>query len=471
MPGFFVLILLACVSMLRAADCASCHREIVARFAATAMANSSGPVVASSEASGAFFHAPSATTYQVRKEGDRLDLSWPGGKVALDLYIGSRRMGRSYAWQENGFFYEAPAGYYATRRAWDVAPGYESDPQPDLARPLTADCLFCHAGGARIARGTASRIENWRELHGVTCERCHGDGEAHAAHPTRANIVNPARLETGRRDAVCEQCHLAGEARVRRAGRELERFQPGESLSDYLAVYLASADSRGVSVNGHAEGLARSRCRQSNSRLWCGTCHDPHGAPVSSFREKCLTCHQAADCPSPDRDRSDCVACHMPKSRAYDGGHTTFTDHSIPRRPSGRNQRPQAPDDLAAYYGGTNPRNLGLAWFQAAEKHRDERLYSRAWPLLREAALNGPADPVLDTHLAYLLDRNGRSEQAEHFYRRALEKDPANATALANLGDLLFRRGLKNEAAALWKKALDVNPYQPALRRALASIR
>jgi len=461
-------LLLAAVLPAGAAVCGSCHPEITASYAQTAMARSSGPVDADAELPGEFTHAASSTRYRIVADHGTLELHWPGGRVELDLYIGSRLRGRSYAWQEAGFFYEVPAGYYTARRAWDSAPGYEHDRRLDLDRPLTADCLFCHAGNVRLAPQTVNRILNWREVRGVPCERCHGDGAAHAAHPRRDNIVNPARLAPPLRDAVCEQCHLAGEARVRRPGRQLENFRPGEPLADYLAVYLAGGDARGVSVNGHAEALARSRCRQSGPGLWCGTCHDPH-RPVAAagYREKCLACHAARDCPSPARDQQDCVLCHMPKSRAYDGGHTTFTDHSIPRRPREPAVRPGAPTVLVPYYGSSTPRDLGLAWFQVAEKYAEESLYAKAWPPLREALAGGSADAELYVHAAYLLERDGRGAQAEALYRRALEMEPANPAALANLGFLVSRRGLQKEAAEYWERALHANPRQPAVRRAL----
>ena len=130
-------------------------------------------------------------------------------------------MGRSYAYSENGYLYQAPVGYYSNRRAWDMAPGYESDLHPDLDRPITPDCLFCHTSGARADPGTLNRISGWADLRGIACERCHGDGTRHAAGPKPGNIVNPAKLEWTARNAVCEQCHLSGAARIVLPGNRL----------------------------------------------------------------------------------------------------------------------------------------------------------------------------------------------------------------------------------------------------------
>src|SRR5439155_7993378 len=99
--------------------------------------------------------------------------------------------------------------------------------------------------------------------------------------------------------------------------------------------------TKGIKVIGHFEKLWTSACKKaSGDRLWCGTCHDPHSLPSETlpleyYRQKCLFCHQNSDCKSEARLRAlssnDCIACHMPKNRALDGGHSSFTDHSIPR--------------------------------------------------------------------------------------------------------------------------------------------
>ncbi|HYM09550.1 MAG TPA: tetratricopeptide repeat protein [Bryobacterales bacterium] len=452
--------------------CANCHPEIVARYLRTPMANTSGKVAASEEFAGRFYHAASRTTFEIAPvQAGGLELRAGHERVRLDFFIGSRRMGRSYAFLDNGYLYQAPVGYYATRRGWDMAPGYQDDIRPDFDRPITAECLYCHASGVRVEVGTLNRVANWSGLHGVTCERCHGDGEAHAAHPERRNIVNPARLPPPLRQAVCEQCHLSGEARLLLPGKTLEDFRPGEKLSDYLAVYVAAGAPRGVRVNSHAEALARSRCRRESRTLWCGTCHDPHRAAVG-FRDKCLGCHAQRQCPSPQRDAGDCTRCHMPKARAYDGGHTTFTDHSIPRRPAEAPAQPGPPAELAAYFTDAGPpglaaRNLGLAYAQAGAKYGRPAWLEKAWPLLRQAAQSKPRDAALYAQMAVLLQADGRIEQAVDFYRLSLQIGPNQDAVLVNLAGLLYRQGKKQEARDLWRRALALNPRQPAAQEAL----
>jgi len=444
------------------AACGDCHPQIAARWAESSMAWSSGMTNPVSEPAGEFFNESSRTRFEIRRADGALELLWPGHKRSLDFYIGSRRMGRSYGFIEDGYLYQAPVGYYTLRRAWGMAPGYEHDSITDVNRPVTAECLFCHATGMTPARGTLNRFEDLSGLRGIACERCHGEGSEHAAHPRADNIVNPARLTGSRRDSVCEQCHLSGEVRLQVAGRKLSEFRPGEDLADYLAVFVA-APAAGVRVNSHAEALARSRCRQaSGGRLWCGTCHDPHGSAVTDYNRVCATCHEPRQCPvaRTSAKKSDCVGCHMPKSRAIDGGHTVFTDHSIPRH-AGTQQQLMA--ELQPYFTGSrqsgSARNLGLAYAEAGRRLDRADWLKKAWPLLRQSAIDGQGDPSLYTEIARFLDAAGKRDEAIRYYRLALESDGTQFDALVNLARLLDQKGERPEAAGLRERAAEACPH------------
>src|SRR5262249_46529091 len=148
----------------------------------------------------------------------------------------------------------------------------------------------------------------------------------------------------------------------------------------------------------------------------------------------------------------DCVQCHMPKFESASGGHTTWTDHSIPRH-AGR-MRPSQSRELRAYYAGTDtPRNLGLAYAERKE-------FERAWPLLRAAAETQPHDPALYTHIGMLLEADGRAAQAADLYQRSLDLDPDQYTAVARLAKLLARQGKRKEAAVLERRAKVLLPRQ-----------
>src|SRR5215467_11870238 len=92
--------LLAVVPMM---VCGQCHPEIVARFTKTPMAITSGLVEPSSEPVGGFFHKASGAHFEIVKSGNRLEVDWNGNHQPLDFFIGSRRMGRSYGFAEDGY--------------------------------------------------------------------------------------------------------------------------------------------------------------------------------------------------------------------------------------------------------------------------------------------------------------------------------------------------------------------------------
>jgi hypothetical protein len=403
--------------------CVDCHKDLVERYARTPMANTSGRVRAADESPG-----KARGEFTITRD---LRLIWSGGQVELTFFIGSRRMGRSFAFEYQSHLYQAPVGYYANRHSWDLAPGYERDPKPDLTRPITADCLFCHANRATLESGTLNR---YREIQpGIQCARCHGDSNDHA------KLVNPAKLPGRLRDSVCEQCHLSGELRVAQPGKRAEDFRAGEDLSEFIEVF--TGDAKGVAVNGHAGALASSRCKQvSGDKLWCGMCHNPHRA-ASDYAAVCRSCHTSP------HNSEDCVPCHMPKAKAYDGGHTVFTDHSISTH---------APRKLASYFGRQpSPRNLGLAYVKLATEQRNPEYLEKAWPLLREAAAGQPRDPALYYAIANLLSAAGRKQQAIEYYRRSLAQDPLQPDALRKLAALVEPAA---EARELREKALRILP-------------
>ncbi len=386
------------------------------------MANSSGVVRAGTEPigrTGSFTVTPEAK------------LEWPGGSLLLSLFVGSRRMGRSYGFEHDGHLYQAPVGYYANRGVFDLAPGYERDKKPDFTRPIGLECLSCHATRTELEPGQLNRYR--AIVHGIGCERCHGDASEHDG------LIRPSKLAPRLRDSVCEQCHLAGSVRLERAGKRMRDFRPGQDVGQYIEVFVGATPA-GVRVNGHSEALAASRCKQaSGDRLWCGTCHDPHR--ITDFNAVCQTCHS-----KPHRT-GDCTGCHMPKARANDGGHAVFTDHSI----GGKRDAGSA---LRSYFGRKPlPRDLGLAYVELATRSRDATLIEKAWPLLRGAPQRG--DPPLLNALAAILAADGRREQAAAALRMSIEADPVQPDALRRLSALVESPA---EARSLRSKAERILP-------------
>jgi hypothetical protein len=381
---------------------------------------------------------------------DGRELIFEGGSLSIDYFVGSNSAGRSFLHEKDGYLFELPVTWYAQKQLWDSSPGYETDREIRLNRAVEPGCLNCHSSRVRPVLGTVNRYGDppFRE-NGVSCERCHGPGSEHARAPSENRMVDPATLEPERRDAVCGQCHLTGEARIERPGRRIAEFQAGDRLSDYATWFVYSAGRSDLKVTSHVEKLAASACqRVSGDKLWCGSCHDPHGN-ANKTQAACLGCHESAHLGDTKRRDESCASCHMPRSATVDAGHNVMTDHSIPRSPhvkadSSSLSASAGGGDLKAFLGVADDRALGLAYAERGDPRAREHLL-RAEP--RDA-------PVL-LRLAVLEKDPGR---AADLYRAVLKTNPGDTSALVNLGVLEGAAGNLKEAAALWDRALAANP-------------
>ena len=182
--------------------------------------------------------------------------------------IGNGIKGRTYAVQVGHYLLESPLSWYAGS-GWDVSPGFESLPLLDFDRPITANCLFCHAGRVKFDDADGRRLDvsgDGGRVQAITCERCHGDGAAHARRPSSRNIVNPAALSGAARDSVCEQCHLEGETRILNPGKSLDDYRPGEPLEQTLVTYLFRARERGEACGFAGRGTCGEQMRARQRR-------------------------------------------------------------------------------------------------------------------------------------------------------------------------------------------------------------
>lgn len=388
--------------------------------------------------------------------------------------IGSGKHGRSYAHQINDALFQSPLSWYSARKDWDLSPGYQDDLQLNFFRPISADCLFCHSQGARPVKGTLNRyLDPPFESPTIGCTRCHGDPAMHLSQPERQNIVNPARLEQDRRDAICEQCHLSGVARIPNPGKDFSDFRPGMQLEEVFTVYVRDSpgDPNGLKVVSHSEQMARSRCfLESGRKMWCGTCHDPHREPEDKavwYRQKCVACHDNATSAQHEKQKgTDCANCHMPEVQSYDGGHTAFHDHWIRRK-----QVEPKPDSRTRLRAWREPdqsvrnRNLGLAYISVGS-NSDSRLLGEGLRLLPAA----PSDGAVETARGFAFLRSGNIPQAVVSFRRAWAEKPQDSTRCLNLAAALLAAGNYAEAKEKAQRAIALEPLLEDAYALLAEI-
>jgi hypothetical protein len=198
-------------------------------------------------------------------------------------------------------FTELRLSYYPPTREWNFTPG--QGPANPLGVLLgqtyspvgAAACFGCHS---TVLVGGDAGLELGKSVLNVGCESCHGPGRAHVESATRGGgpLVRPAHPEGSDQMKVCGACH-----RTPTVG------EPNAMMESQLARFAGPA-------------LMRSRCYlESDGRLTCTTCHDPHRPASRSaafYDAKCGSCHQPpTGNPCTAGRRADCVSCHMPRQK------------------------------------------------------------------------------------------------------------------------------------------------------------
>lgn len=177
-------------------SCKTCHPRIYDRWKATRMAN----VVRDPNVD------PSAILPDLSKPDPLVTFT----KDDIAFVYGSR-------WKQR-YFKKIGDDYFVLPAQWDIgnqiwrpysvkngtdwwAPLY---PRDNLKRPTGPLCDGCHSVHYNIQTKTGTE---WN----VGCERCHGPGSEHVAHPSSINIINPARLDYVQANDTCIQCHSQGQ--------------------------------------------------------------------------------------------------------------------------------------------------------------------------------------------------------------------------------------------------------------------
>ena len=459
--------------------CAPCHRELYERYRKTPMANASGPAIDGAIPAD-FRHAASGVHYRLFTEGRTVWMSYErdgsvnpiNGRQELLFYIGSGKRGRTFLFERDGYWFEAPINWYAKKRQWDMAPNHLSDREMPLTMPVDPGCLHCHA--SRVASSLPDARNHYAgapfAVGGITCEECHGEASAHVTSQGKVAMLKLDALEPVRRDSVCLNCHLEGETAVDRFGKKTEDFRPGDNLFDYADFFVyRSEKGSGGRATSQFEALLESQCRKkSGERLTCTSCHDPHGSPSPEqrtmyYRQRCLQCHSEPTLVKHHPEDLDCTACHMARSASTDIAHEQVTDHLIRKRIPERSPA-SGESGLLEAVGSSPPgdRELGLAYADMAVRG-DREATGRALTLLRreEKEAGGAAgDPELHSRLGFLEQVTGHPDTAADEYEQAIRANPYDSTALGDLGLIRATRHEYAAAERLWKAAFNHNPVQ-----------
>lgn len=474
--------------------CAGCHREKAASFQHVGMAQSfyrprADNLIETFDGK-PFFHAKSKQYMVItNRDGHLTFRRWqlgPDGKplheleLPVEWILGSGHHARTYIYRlPDGELYQLPLAWYTQTKSWGMAPGYDRANHEGVTRRIRHECLFCHNAYPEIVADSNSY---WRaqtfpaELpEGIGCQRCHGPGAAHVRAVMTAKVdeihsstVDPSRLAPQRRNDVCYECHMQPSVILpgqRRYGRDLYSFRPGDALSDYV-VRLDITDrsmprSERFEINHHPYRLEQSRCfRESNGKLSCLTCHDPHrkvsdDERAAHYRHACLGCHADVKHEPALAADADCTTCHMPKRRTQDVVHVVMTDHLIRRHPGGPEltapleEREPAVDDVEA----SDPLIKAAAIVRATAGASATAVRNLQQAI--EQAHPTENEPYLDLAMGLLRQRDDAA------LIKLLESRPKTPQTLEWLGLALAHTGLKDEGIASLKKAIELDATRP----------
>jgi predicted CXXCH cytochrome family protein len=301
--------------------CAGCHKAIAATQLQTAMAltwQGTTPRQVRPDSQETQTEGPNpAINYFIRRTDKALsfEVRMPGQmplQFPIEVTMGGLRHGTSFLARVADLdglplarapLVETRYLHYAPRNHLELSPGFPKDKpttyETAIGRVLTPHfeekCLACHGAPASLG----SHLES-----GVTCESCHGAGQAHLkALASKSNdkaILNPGKLPIAEQMKPCSRCH-AGFSNV------------VDPMPDDLLI------------SDQVRALSNSECwRQSAGQITCVNCHNPHqdlprGAVVAKSEKTCVSCHSESGenhralCPV-SRARG-CVGCHMPDSK------------------------------------------------------------------------------------------------------------------------------------------------------------
>jgi len=251
-------------------------------------------------------------------------------------------------WKQR-YFRKVGDDYYPLGAQWDVAhkvwrPYHVAKgtdwwtrfyPDANSARLTGPLCDGCHSVNYNIQ---TKAVTEWN----VGCEKCHGPGAEHVRRPSRANIVNPARLDYIQANDVCIQCHSQGQPLTNPIAGKYYDWPVGFHVGLDLRNFWKLEEHRlGETTFTHfPDGTAHKNRMQGNDfvtsvmyarGVTCFSCHDVHGTGNNADVLKpasvvCLQCHGPLSPNGPHTPTieahthhraggagNECTGCHMPK--------------------------------------------------------------------------------------------------------------------------------------------------------------
>lgn len=295
---------------LSAAECVTCHLAESKLHTRTRMAHAMMPALDSGFAqnlSGRVLRESGsgyAFTYQRVPQGLEVTASRAGDKAQglIEWVLGAGAQGQTPLVRTSDAVLESRVSYFPALHQYGITIGQDggasANARAALGRKQNSHeleaCIGCHA--------TAITQNLEPVVLGVQCARCHVGAEEHARDSGKLPL-NPGKLDARAQVRFCGNCHRV-KPPVDDAQLENVRFQPLR--------------------------LMKSTCFGSG-KLACTTCHPAHQDARRNdpefYNQKCHACHDSVGFHVDQRQKGDCIGCHMPYVQLHPA--LKFTDHFI----------------------------------------------------------------------------------------------------------------------------------------------
>jgi hypothetical protein len=291
-------------------ECATCHPAESKLHATTRMAHAMVPAAESE-------FAQNLPDRPLRESGDGYMFTYHRVEKGIEVtsmraidkadgliewVLGAGAQGQTPLVRVSGATLESRVSYFPQLHTYGITigqnAGASANPQFALGRKQTShdlqSCIGCHA--------TVITRDLQPVIPGIQCERCHSGAHEHARGIGKPPL-NLGKLDAPAQVRFCGNCHRV-KAPVDDTQLENVRFQPLR--------------------------LMKSRCFASG-KLACTTCHPAHQDArrddPAFYNEKCQACHNRTALHADQRQKGDCIGCHMPYVQLHPA--LKFTDHFI----------------------------------------------------------------------------------------------------------------------------------------------